>query len=79
MFSAVSMGCDYVRLIKYARLTMVSNWDEITTKTTERTDYKQVTKHRHVPVEVTKQRTVTKYERVSAWTFLSGKAEVQAQ
>ncbi len=68
---------NYLRLAKYARLTMVFNWDEITTKTSERTDYKQVTKHRQVPVEVTKQRTVTKYERVSAWTFLSGKAQTQ--
>jgi len=68
---------DYVRLAKYGRLTMVFKWDEITTKTTERTEYKQVTKHRQVPVEVTKQRTVTKYERVSPWIFLSGKPQAQ--
>jgi hypothetical protein len=70
---------DYVRLIKYARLTMVFNWDEITTETTEHTDYNEVTKHRQVPVKVTKQRTVTKYERVSVWRFLTGSAPVQSQ
>jgi hypothetical protein len=62
---------DYIRLIKYARLTMVFKWDEVTTKTTERTDYKQVTKYRQVPVEIVKQRTVTKYERVSIWRSLA--------
>jgi hypothetical protein len=70
---------DYVRLIKYARLTMVFNWDEITTETTERTDYNEVTKHRQVPVKVIKQRTVTKYERVSLWRFLSGNTAAQSQ
>lgn len=70
---------DYIRLIKYARLTMVFKWDEITTETTERTDYKQVTKHRQVPVEVTKQRTVTNYERVSVWRFLSSNTQAQPQ
>jgi hypothetical protein len=70
---------DYIRLIKYARLTMVFKWDEITTETTERTDYNEVTKHRQVPVKVTKQRTVTKYERVSVWRFLSGNAPAQSQ
>jgi hypothetical protein len=70
---------NYIRLIKYARLSMVFKWDEITTKTTERTDYKQVTKHRQVPVEIAKQRTVTKYERVSVWSFLSSKAQAQPQ
>jgi hypothetical protein len=70
---------DYIRLIKYARLTMVFKWDEITTETTEHTDYNQVTKHHQVPVKVTKQRTVTKYERVSVWRFLSGNTPAQSQ
>lgn len=61
---------DYIRLVKYARLKMVFKWDEVVTKTTERTESKQVTKYRQVPVEVTKQRTVTKYERVSVWRSL---------
>jgi hypothetical protein len=60
----------YIRLVKYARLKMVFKWDEVVTKTTERTESKQVTKYRQVPVEVTKQRTVTKYERVSVWRSL---------
>lgn len=61
---------DYIRLVKYARLKMVFKWDEVVTKTTERTESKQVTKYRQVPVEVTKQRTVTKYERISIWRSL---------
>jgi len=61
---------DYIRLVKYGRLTMVLKWDEMTTKTTERTEYKEVTKYRQVPVEVAKQRTVTKYERISVWKVL---------
>ncbi len=61
---------DYVRLVKYGRVTMVFKWDEVAAKTTERTEYKEVTKYRQVPVEVTKERTVTKYEKVSAWKLL---------
>jgi hypothetical protein len=70
---------DYIRFVKYGRLTMVFKWDEVTTKTAERTDYKQVTKYRQVPVEVTKQRTGTKYERVSIWRFLSSKTPAKTQ
>jgi hypothetical protein len=42
-------------------------------------DYNQVTKHRQVPVKVTKQRTVIKYERVSVWSFLSGNTPAPSQ
>ena len=45
----------------YIRLTM--EWTELE----EVTKYKEVTKYREVPVEVEKQRTVTKYEKVSIW------------
>jgi hypothetical protein len=61
---------DYVRLVKYGRLTIVFKWDEVSTKSTERTEYKEVTKYRQVPVEVTKERTVTKYEKTSVWKLL---------
>jgi len=61
---------DYVRLLKYSRLTIAFKWDEVSTKTTERTEHREVTKSRQVPVEVTKERTVTKYEKVSVWKLL---------
>ena len=61
---------DQVRLVKYARLTMVFNWDEVATKTTARTEYREITKYRQVPVEVEKQRTVTQYEKISIWEAL---------
>jgi hypothetical protein len=64
---------------KYAELTIVLKWDEVATKTTVNTEYREVTKYRQVPVEVTKQRTVTKYERVSVWRFLSSKTQAEPQ
>ena len=63
---------EYKRIRKYARMTLVLSWDEAATMTTERTEYKEVTKYRQVPVEVQKQRTVTNYKRVSFWRFLFG-------
>jgi hypothetical protein len=59
-----------VRITKYARLTLVFKWDEMVPQTAERTEYKDVTKYRQVPVEVTKQKTVTKYENISIWEWL---------
>ena len=61
---------EYKRVIKYARLTLVLSWDEAATTTTERTEYREVTKYHQVPVQVQKQRTVTEYKRVSFWGFL---------
>ena len=66
----IRFSTDYVRLLKYSRLTIALKWDEVSTKTTERTEYREVTKSRQVPVEVTKERTVTKYEKVSVWKLL---------
>jgi hypothetical protein len=64
------LSTHYVRIGKYARLTLVLNWDEVVTKASELSEYKEVTKYRKVPVEVEKKRTVTKYEKVSVWGFL---------
>jgi hypothetical protein len=61
---------DYVRLEKYARLDLVLTWNETSTTTAGSTEYREVTKYREVPVQVEKQRTVTKYERVSIWGLL---------
>lgn len=66
----IRFSTDYIRLSKYARLTLVLQWDETVTKTTERTEYRIVTKYHQVPVQVEKQETVTKYERVSIWGLL---------
>jgi len=60
----------YIRADKYARLTLVLSWDGAATTTTERTEYREVTKYRQVPVQVEKQRTVTNYKRVSIWGLL---------
>ncbi|MCJ7654325.1 MAG: hypothetical protein MUO97_03330 [Dehalococcoidia bacterium] len=58
---------NYVRLRKYARLTLALGWDGAATEASELTEYREVTRYRNVPVEVTKQRTVTKYEKSSVW------------
>ena len=63
---------DYVRIGKYARVTAVLEWDEAVAGTTTRTETREVTKYREVPVEVEKQKTVTKYYRVSAWELIFG-------
>jgi hypothetical protein len=60
----------YIRADKYVRLTLVLSWDGAATTTTERTEYREVTKYRQVPVQVEKQKTVTKYKRVSIWGLL---------
>ena len=52
---------------RYGKLTVVLEWNEIVTRTTEHTEDREVTKYRQVPVEVEKQRTVTEYERISLW------------
>jgi len=67
---AMRFSTDYIRTGKYARLTLVLKWDETVARTTERTEYREVTKYRQVPVEVEKQKTVTKYEKVSIWGLL---------
>lgn len=54
----------------YVRLTIALKSDEVSTITTERTETKQVTKYRQVLVDVTKERTVTKYEKVPLWKYL---------
>ena len=64
------LSTHYVRIGKYARLTLVLGWDEVVTKASELTEYREVTKYRKVPVEVEKKRTVTKYEKVSVWGLL---------
>jgi len=61
----IRFSTDYVRLGRYARLSMALTWNETTTTTTEQAKYREVTKYREVPVQVEKQRTVTNYERVS--------------
>lgn len=68
----VRFSSDYVRIDKYARLTVVLEWDETVTGTSERTETREVTKYRQVPVEVEKQRTVTKYKEVSMWQLIFG-------
>lgn len=61
---------DYVRAGKYARLTPAFKWDEAGAGASERTEHREVTKYRQVPVQVQKQRTVTKRERASIWNLL---------
>jgi len=68
----VRFSSDYVRIDKYARLTVILEWDETVTGTFERTETREVTKYRQVPVEVEKQRTVTKYKKVSMWELIFG-------
>ena len=63
---------DYVRIGKYARVTAVLEWDEAVAGTTTRTETREVTKYREVPVEVEKQRAVTKYYKVSMWELIFG-------
>ncbi|GAG28032.1 unnamed protein product, partial [marine sediment metagenome] len=45
---------------------------ETVTGTSERTETREVTKYRQVPVEVEKQRTVTEYKKVSMWELIFG-------
>lgn len=47
-------------------IQLAYEWDDVEFET------KEVTKYREVPVEVEKQRTVTKYEKVSMWKLLLG-------
>jgi len=68
----VRFSSDYVRIDKYARLTVILEWDETVTGTSQRTETREVTKYREVPVEVEKQRTVTKYKKVSMWELIFG-------
>ncbi len=68
----VRFSSDYVRINKYARLTVVLKWDETVTGTSKRTETREVTKYRQVPVEVEKQRTVMKYKKVSTWELIFG-------
>ena len=49
-------------------IRLVIKW----TETEEVTVYKEVTKYREVPVQVEKQRTVTRHEKVSMWEWLCG-------
>ena len=44
-------------------IRMVMKWTEIETKV----QFKEVTKYRDVPVEVKKQRVITKYKKTSMW------------
>ena len=66
----VRFSSDYVRIDKYARLTVVLEWDETVTGTSQRTETREVTKYRQVPVEVEKQRTVMRYKKVSTWELI---------
>lgn len=68
----VRFASDYVRIAKYARLTVVLECGETVTATSERTETREVTKYRQVPVEVEKQRTVTEYKKVSMWELILG-------
>lgn len=62
---------DYVRISKYARLTLALQWDEPSSGIApQNTTTKEVTKYRQVPVQVQKQRTVVKYEKVSVWQLI---------
>ncbi len=61
---------DFVRLTKYARLSMVLKWSEPITVNEQRTESRDVTKYRQVPVQVPKERTVTQYKFISIWSKL---------
>jgi hypothetical protein len=66
----IRFSTNCVRLRKYASLTLTLHWGEAATEANGTTEYREVTKYRNVPVEVTKQRTVTKYEKNSVWGLL---------
>ena len=53
---------------KPVRLTLTVKWTELE----EVTKYREVTKTREVPVQVEKQRSVTKYRKASLWELIFG-------
>ncbi|MBM3182492.1 MAG: hypothetical protein FJZ83_00490 [Chloroflexi bacterium] len=67
----IRFSSDYIRLSRYIRLTLALKWDEPSSgAVSQATTTTEVTKYRQVPVQVQKQRTVVKYEKVSVWQLL---------
>ena len=51
---------------KQVHIRLAMKWDEVE----QVTRYKEVTKYRDIPIRVEKQRTITKYKKVSTWEWL---------
>jgi len=67
----IRFSSDYIRLSRYIRLTLALKWDEPSSgAVSQAATTTEVTKYRQVPVQVQKQRTVVKYEKVSVWQLL---------